>query len=264
MTDDGSGDGPRPGPPQLPAQAHLSMPCKKVAIVQSSYIPWKGYFDLINQVDEFVLYDDVQFTRRDWRNRNLIKTRTGARWLTVPVSVKGKYHQKIREVTVSDPAWAAAHWKSIVHGYAQAPHFRTYREAFEELFLGCRERYLSAVNFRFIRAICALLGIRTPISWSMDYALAPGKSERLAGICRQAGACEYLSGPSARSYLRPEVFEAQGIRVVYADYGAYPPYRQMFPPFEHGVSIVDLILNEGPNAPRFMKSFGPPPQAPPA
>src|SRR5438046_4323553 len=97
---------------------------RKAAIVQSNYIPWKGYFDLIRRVDEFILYDDVQYTRRDWRNRNLIKTPQGLRWLTIPVEVKGKYYQSIRDTKIADPVWAASHWQTIVHNYGRAPHVR--------------------------------------------------------------------------------------------------------------------------------------------
>ena len=96
---------------------------KKVAIVQSNYIPWKGYFDLINSVDEFILYDDMQYTMRDWRNRNKIKTKNGLMWLTIPVQVKGKYYQKIRETIISDPQWNRNPWQSISHNYFQAKYF---------------------------------------------------------------------------------------------------------------------------------------------
>src|SRR5215510_8709820 len=101
---------------------------KKVAIVQSNYIPWKGYFDLINSVDEFILFDDMQYTKRDWRNRNRIKTPDGVAWLTIPVAVKGKYHQRIADTLVSDPSWIASHWKTIRHCYARAPYFAVYRD----------------------------------------------------------------------------------------------------------------------------------------
>ena len=102
--------------------------------MQSNYIPWKGYFDLIHAVDEFILYDDAQFTRRDWRNRNQIKTPRGVEWLTIPVAVKGRYHQKIRETRVSDPAWGAAHWATLAHNYGKAPYFREYAPRFEALY----------------------------------------------------------------------------------------------------------------------------------
>lgn len=227
---------------------------KKVAIVQSSYIPWKGYFDLINMVDEFILYDDVQFTRRDWRNRNLIKTAGGLRWLTIPVQVKGKYLQKINETLVSEPNWGHKHWSILHHAYARASFFREYLEIFESLYLDSTEDSLSRINYRFITAICELLGIRTKISWSMDYKLAEGKNERLIGLCVSAGADHYISGPSARSYIDERLFADAGISVSYINYSGYPEYRQLYGPFEHGVSILDLLFNEGPDAPAYMKS----------
>jgi hypothetical protein len=108
-----------------------ALPPKTIAIVQSNYIPWKGYFDLIARVDEFILYDDMQYTRRDWRNRNLIKTAQGLQWLTIPVDVKGKYFQRINETQISDANWAEVHWKSIVHTYARAPFFAQYKDTFQ-------------------------------------------------------------------------------------------------------------------------------------
>ena len=229
---------------------------KRIAIVQSNYIPWKGYFDLIHAVDEFILYDDAQFTRRDWRNRNRIKTPRGVEWLTIPVAVKGRYHQKIRETRVSDPAWGAAHWATLTHNYGKAPYFREYAALFEGLFADAAEDRLSRSNHRFLAAICDLLGIRTRLTWSMDYApLAEGQTERLAQLCKRAGGTHYLSGPLARDYLEPEVFEAHGIPLEYFDYSGYPEYPQRFGAFEHGVTILDLLFNTGPDAPRFMKTF---------
>ena len=105
---------------------------KKIAISQSNYIPWKGYFDLINRVDEFILYDDAQFTRRDWRNRNKIKTPNGTQWLTIPVDVKGRYLQKINETKVSDKKWAIKHWKQIKQNYFKAKYFTKYKDFFDE------------------------------------------------------------------------------------------------------------------------------------
>jgi hypothetical protein len=238
-----------------PSAGDAARPPKKVAIVQSNYIPWKGYFDLINMVDEFVLYDDMQYTRRDWRNRNYIKTPNGLEWLTIPVDVKGKYLQKIRETRVSEPGWAANHWKTLTHNYAKARHFPAYRALFEDLYLGSDEDLLSRINYRFIEAVCGQLGIRTRLSWSMDYELIEGKTERLVGLCKSAGATHYLSGPAARGYLEEDQFAREGIEVSYMDYSGYPPYTQLHGAFEHGVTVLDLLFNEGPDAPRFMKSF---------
>ena len=228
---------------------------KKLAIVQSNYIPWKGYFDLIHSVDEFILFDDVQFTRRDWRNRNLIKTPRGLEWLTIPVAAKGQYHQKICDTQISEPGWGATHWRTIEHNYARAPYFELYRPLLEPLYAE-GEPSLSAVNRRFIGAICGILGITTRISWSMDYRpLKEGRTERLVDLCKRAGATEYLSGPSARDYIEPALFEAAGIGLRFYDYAGYPEYPQRFGKFEHGVSVLDLLFNTGPQAPRYMKSF---------
>ena len=226
-----------------------------MAILQSNYIPWKGYFDLINLVDEFILFDDMQYTRRDWRNRNQIKTRAGLQWLTIPVVVKGNFFQKIKDTRVSDQGWAKRHWDSITHNYSKATHFAFYRELFESLYLGSQESFLSQINYAFVTAICKILGINTQISWSYDYTSVEGKTERLVSICKQAGATTYISGPAARDYIDETLFNAEGISLEYMDYSSYPEYRQLFPPFEHRVSVIDLIFNEGPDAPRYMKSF---------
>lgn len=228
---------------------------KTIAILQSSYIPWKGYFDIVNVVDEFVLYDDAQYTHRDWRNRNRVKSPRGPLWLTVPVRVKGRFGQTIRETEVANPSWGADHWRSIQHVYARAPHLATYRPVFEPLYLGPTPRMLSDVNATFLAAICGVLGIRTQISWSSQYALAEDRNERLVGICRQAGATTYLSGPAAKAYLDERVFAEAGIAVTWADYAGYPEYRQVHPPFDHHVSVLDLLFHVGPEAPRYMKSF---------
>ena len=228
---------------------------KRVAILQSNYIPWKGYFDIINSVDEFILYDDMQYTRRDWRNRNKIKTPQGSIWLTIPVEVKGKYYQKINETIVSEKDWNVKHWKTISSIYAKAPFIADYKPFFEKIFIGCTDESLSKINYRFITGISSLLGIKTKISWSMDYKVADGKTERLVNLCRQANATEYISGPSAKGYIVDEMFDAAEIKLSYMNYDSYPEYNQMFPPFDHFVSIVDLIFNMGPESSKYMKSF---------
>ena len=188
---------------------------KKVAIVQSNYIPWKGYFDLINTVDEFILFDDMQYTRRDWRNRNKIKTSQGLIWLTIPVQVKGKYFQTIKETEISDQNWTQLHWKSILNNYARADYFADYKEIFEDLYLNCNEKFLSDINYRFLVKICNLLEIQTQISWSTDYTIVNGKTERLVSLCKQAGATEYVSGPAARDYIDEDLFQQENIKLSY-------------------------------------------------
>lgn len=228
---------------------------KRIAILQSNYIPWKGYFDLINCVDEFVIYDDMQYTRRDWRNRNKIKTPQGVKWLSIPVQVKGKYYQKISDTVVSDKSWAATHWQTIKQYYSKSEFFADYRDPIEECYLGSCDENLSLINARFIKAISSILDIQTRITWSSDYELIEGRTERLLGICQQAGAGIYVSGPAAKDYFNKSLAEKMAIQVEWMDYSGYPEYRQLYPPFEHGVSILDLIFNEGPRAMSLMKTF---------
>ena len=226
---------------------------KKIAILQSNYIPWKGYFDMIAAVDEFILYDDMQYTRRDWRNRNLIKTHQGVQWLTVPVQVKGKYHQKIRETELDGMDWAAAHWKSLVQNYKRAPHFEEIASLFEPLYLGENYTYISQLNRRFIEAICSYLNITTSITNSWDYTLVDGKTERLAGLCEQAGGTVYISGPAAKDYVDESMFADKNIGLIWFDYDGYPEYPQLWGDFTHGVSILDLLFNCGRESRRFMR-----------
>jgi hypothetical protein len=225
-----------------------------VAIVQSNYIPWKGYFDMIALVDEFILYDDRQYTRRDWRNRNRIKTVQGTTWLSVPVQVKGRYLQRIDETLVSDPGWAAAHWKTLVHAYGGAACFDAYRDLFAEVYEELAgEPRLSLINRRLTSTVCEVLGITTRLSWSTDYDVGGDRNERLRDLCVAAGADEYLSGPNARDYLDESVFADAGISVRWMDYAGYPEYPQLHPPFEHAVTVLDLIFNVGDRAPEYMK-----------
>jgi WbqC-like protein family len=228
---------------------------KRVAIVQSCYIPWKGYFDLINLVDEFILYDDRQYTRRDWRNRNRIKTAQGPQWLTIPVEVKGRYHQRIDETRIDDSEWGARHWKTLQHAYAAAPNFDDHRDLVEELYADPGGRLLSVVNRRFLAALCDVLGIDTKLSWSTEYEVEGTKTERLVNLCRAAGADAYLSGPNAREYMEEDRFASAGIVLEYMDYDGYPEYPQLHPPFDHNVTILDLLFSTGADAPRYMKSF---------
>ncbi len=227
---------------------------KVVAIVQSNYIPWKGYFDLIRQTDEFVLYDDVQYTRRDWRNRNRIKTPQGVQWLTIPVEVKGKYLQRIRDTRISDLEWARDHWRTLTHCYGRAPHFRTYKDVLEPLYLQQQSPWLSEVNETLIRTVAGFLGIRTRITRSMDYRLtAEDPSARLLEICQQAGATTYISGPAAAEYLNVPLFTGAGVAVQWMEYAGYLEYAQLHPPFEHAVTVLDLLFMTGPDAVSFLE-----------
>jgi len=222
---------------------------KKVAILQSNYVPWKGYFDIIHSVDEFILYDEVQYTTDDWRNRNLIKTPAGTAWISIPVSRKDHLTKKISEMTVGDRDWARRHWERIKQTYRDAPCFSALAPTLQSLYdAAAGEEFLSAVNFRFLKAICQLLGVTTKLSWSASYPGVGHKTERLVSICSQAGADVYLSGPAARSYIDESEFEKRSMNVEWMDYAGYPEYPQLFGPFTHQVSVLDLLFNTGPDA----------------
>lgn len=227
---------------------------KKIAIVQSNYIPWKGYFDLIAAVDEFIIYDDMQYTRRDWRNRNKIKTQQGLHWLTVPVKVKGKYHQLIRDTEIDGEDWARIHWQTIIQNYRGSACFDQIASIFEPLYLQQHYSNISVLNRAFIEAICRYLGIKTKISNSWDYVLLNGNTtERLADISVQAHGTEYISGPAAKDYVDEQAFTMRGIKLSWFDYSNYPEYPQLWGEFTHGVTILDLLFNCGNDSPRYMK-----------
>jgi hypothetical protein len=226
---------------------------KKVAIIQSNYIPWKGYFDMIAAADEVILYDDMQYTRRDWRNRNKIKTSQGVQWLTVPVKVKGEYYQAIRETKIVGTDWGLAHWKALEQNYRRASHFAEISAILEPIYLGQEHTYLSALNRKLIEVVCAYLGINTKISNSWDYHLIDGKTERLADLCVQAGGAEYISGPAAKDYIEEQAFTDRGINLLWFDYTGYLEYPQLWGDFTHGVTILDLLFNCGRDTPSYMR-----------
>ena len=225
---------------------------KRALITQSDYIPWKGYFHSIKRVDELILLDDVQYTRRDWRNRNRIKTPQGLMWLTIPVQVRGKYSQTISETLVADLRWGPKHLETLRHCYSRAPYFRNYQALLEELYLGEQSQFLSEINRSFISAICDRLGIHTAIRRSSEFDLLPGKNKRLIAICQQSEITDYYTGKAARAYLDEGLFNASGIRVHWLDHSGYPEYPQLHGPFEHAVTVLDLLFMMGPEAPRFI------------
>ncbi len=226
---------------------------KTVAILQSNYLPWKGYFDLIRSVDEFVFFDDVQYTRRDWRNRNLIKTPNGPQWLTVPVEVSGRFTQKISETIVSGTSWRNDHLKTLLLNYKKSSYFPEVYDLIEPIYLNTEICNLSLLNQAFIKSILEYLSIKTQISDSINFEIEVGRSERLASICQQAGATHYLSGPSAKKYIDEDIFRRRGVRVCWFDYGTYPRYPQLWGEFADKVSILDLIFNCGRLALNYMR-----------
>ncbi|RMH69102.1 MAG: hypothetical protein D6675_13865 [Gemmatimonadetes bacterium] len=227
---------------------------KKVAILQSNYIPWKGYFDIINQVDLFIFHDDLQYTKLDWRNRNRIKTPQGLKWLSIPCGTDE--HRLINEVELRDSSWQRKHWNIIEANYSKAPFFKQYAPVIKDFYWGQTWRRLSELNQTFIKFISHhILGITTEFDNSENYALTHKKAERVIELLKKVNATSYLSGPAAKAYLSEEVFRSENIQLEWMDYSGYPEYPQLYPPFAHEVSIIDLIFNTGPDATKYMKSF---------
>jgi len=223
----------------------------KVLITQSNYIPWKGYFDAIRAADLFVVYDEVQYTRRDWRNRNRIKTQAGLKWLSVPV--RNNYAcQKISEVEIVGEHWKKKHLESLRHSYSFLPYYEEVMEFMAPVYeAGCQ--FLSELNLGLIKAVNRYLKIETRIRQSNEFELANERSERLLHICKEVGASMYISGPSAAAYLDEALFARQGISIHYLDFSNYPQYVQPHGSFVHEVTILDLLFSTGPDALNYMK-----------
>ena len=225
---------------------------KKVAVLQSNYIPWKGYFDIIHDVDEFIFYDEVQFTKNDWRNRNKILTKQGEIWLTVPVGMN-KIHRTILDVGINDSSWQKKHYKTLEMAYHKAPHFNRYKEFLQFVYLEKRWEYLYELNRFLIEHISHdFLGITTKFTDSRDYPTNGVKHEKLLSLVKAAKADLYLSGPAAKDYIVAEDYDRAGIQLVWKDYSGYPEYPQMGGWITHYVSILDLLFNVGDEAPYYI------------
>lgn len=219
---------------------------KKVAIIQSSYIPWKGYFDIIHDVDCFVFLDDVQYTNRDWRNRNKIKSNAGEHWLTIPL---GSHRDKlIHEVEFNDLSWRENHLKTIERFYSSAKYFNPYFPLMKEFYYQKEWSHLSDFNQNFIKRFSTeLLGLKTCFYDSAGINVKEKKLGKIIGLLEAlAGDC-YVSGPLAKKYIDENDFSKRKIDLCYKDYSGYPEYKQLFPPFSHQVSILDLLFNVGGN-----------------
>jgi len=216
----------------------------KVVVLQSNYIPWKGYFDLIHDSDLFIYYDEVQYTKNDWRNRNRIYTKNGLQWLSIPI-VASAVKLKISEVEITDPGWQQLHYKTLTMGYAAAPFFHQLKPLLEETYLQNEWKKLSVVNRFLIEKISGLIGIQTVFKDSKDFILEGNRIERLVNLLVQAGATTYISGPSAKNYLAgsESLFSDHNIKLQYKNYDDYPPYHQLKQPFEKAVSIIDMLAN---------------------
>ena len=208
-------------------------------------------------VDEFIIYDDAQYTKRDWRNRNKIKTKNGLKWLTIPVKVKGRYLQAVKDVIIEDQNWIYNHLATIKHNYSKSRYFKELFTSLEILYL-CHARnklYLSEVNLIFIKFFCKILKIKTKITSSVNYNISKkDQNQKLIELCLHSKAKIYLSGPKAKGYIDESQFKKESIKIEWYDYNGYLKYKQLYDPFFHNVSVIDLWLNNGSNAHSFLKS----------
>ncbi len=216
---------------------------KKIAILQSNYIPWKGYFDLINSVDTFVFYDSVQYTKNDWRNRNQIKNQNGLQWLTIPV-VQNSLQQKISETKIFNRQWLRKHIQAIEINYKKSPYFNEVFPFIIELYDFDTE-FLSEINRTIIEKICIKLNINTEFVSADDLNLVGNKTDKLIDACKKLNASVYVSGPKAKNYIDNRLFDSENIILDWIDYDAYDLHNQIHPPLQHNVSIIDTLFNLG-------------------
>jgi hypothetical protein len=222
----------------------------KVGVIQSNYIPWRGYFDFISSVDRFVIYDDVQYSKGSWRNRNQLRYPDGLKWITLPVKVN--LGMNINEVKLKDDSWRKSHKDQLKASLGKTPHFKDVMAIWEQA-SEINSEYLTEINISFIKTICTYLGIKTEIVRSEPYQLSGTKTERLMELFTKLGATKYLSGPAAESYLDLDLFRKNNIDLYYKAYD-YKPYAQQFPGFEPAVTVLDLIANLGQESVNFFKS----------
>lgn len=229
----------------------------RVGVIQSNYIPWRGYFDFINSVDLFVFHDDIQYTKGDWRNRNKIKMKawpSGSVWVTVPVHYRN-VDQLIQDTEIDySTDWQKDHLNRFKAGYSNTPHYEDAVAIFEQAYLR-HDRTINRLNTRLIRLVCAYYGIKTLMIESKTYNLTGAKTDRLIDLLKKTGADCYLTGPNAKNYLDEKKFKDNGIKLEYKTYD-YPPYKQPWGEFDGAVSIMDTIANFG-NDMKMLKSLTP-------
>lgn len=203
--------------------------------------------DLMSRVDEFILYDDTQYTRRDWRNRNRIMLNGKEHWLSVPVEVRGRYEQAICDVRIADTAWQKAHPATLRHAYGKAPYFAEVSDLLALGYEGQNYQWLLDADVAFIQLIRDYFGIKTRITFASDYKAEGRKTEKLVALCMAAGATHYISGPAAKAYIQPEVFQKANIRLSYINYPTYPEYPHIST-YTPMLSIIDALMHCGQSA----------------
>jgi len=228
----------------------------KVGMIQSNYIPWRGYFDFIDDVDLFIFYDDVPYGMgKKWRNRNLIKTRYGPRWLTVPLK-HGKDNKLISEVAIDySKNWQAEHINRLYENYHNAPFWNLYIDDFSTL-INKDYTSISDLNVTLCKWIMGLLNIKTEVRMSHEFDGKGDKARRPLDLLIKVRAGAYLTGPNTEAYTDVRLFHSHRIRLEFKSY-QYRSYRQSWGPFINEVSILDLLFNTGPEAGTHLKSLVP-------
>ncbi len=225
----------------------------KVGIIQSNYIPWRGYFDFIKSVDLFIFHDDLQYTKGDWRNRNQIRvSMSEKKWLSVPVNYTHRT-QLISETKIDySKDWCKDHLNQVKQHFRPLPHreevFARLQNVFEK-----KPQTISELNIELLKSFLQFLDIRTPLVMSSEFQPVGTKTERLIGILQKAGATSYVSGPAAQDYLDVKEFEKAKIGLEYKKY-KYPEYPQAYEGFDGAVSILDLIASLGKEASQAINS----------
>ena len=225
---------------------------KTVLITQSNYLPWAGFFCLLNHCDEFVILDDVQFTRRDWRNRNIIKPNNSTKWITIPLATKGTFGKaRVMEMKVANSLWSSQHYSVLTQFYKGSSFSADILHKLKPIFdQASTLEFLSDINFLFLSEITKLLGINCKFSRSTNYLPlasldAFSASERLLQLTLESSSSVYLTGPAAKKYINQKLFEDNGVRIVFANYEELKPYKQFGEQFTSQVSIIDALFHLG-------------------
>jgi hypothetical protein len=222
-----------------------------ISVHQPQYLPWLGYFDKIDKSDCFVFLDTVQYKKREFQNRNRIRTQKGCIWLTVPVKTKGLDRQNISDVYVDNEIdWADSHSKSLQMWYGTAPYFSRYYPFFKDVYSKKWKRLID-LNICIIEYILKQLDIKTKIYLESDIGTTEKSTQRIIEICKKLKADVYLSGTGGKAYLAEDEFSQNSIGLRYQKFN-HPEYAQRFiddnNPFTPYMSVIDLLFNEGPNS----------------
>lgn len=230
----------------------------KGTIMQPTYLPWMGFFEMIDATDIYVVFDHVQFVKKYWDQRNRIKTANGVIWLTIPVH-NAPQETRICDVKVSydngNPL--EKHWKTIALSYKKAPYFNEYKSIFEKIY-SKEYSLLRDLNIELIETVCAILGIKTKIMFSSKMDLGDkdmNRTERVVNLCKKTGITKLYDAKGAQDLLDTSLFKKEGIEIIFQDF-QHPEYPQLWGEFIPYLSVIDLLFNCGPDSIKYIKKGG--------